>query len=171
MREKTTQKCLHEKILLWVAATRHIRQESKAKLKMMTENVTEELTRKNRVAYAQNLNTMLSKTSTGPVEPITVSGCPANKWYEMPQIAPLTRLSIAAYRTINEPLEHSLEQTTTWILWPWLGLGLVVSRLIWEVILRLRRESSAPKYSKFGARNSSMCCSYFDITFVSVYTV
>jgi len=48
------------------------------------------------VAYLQNLNTMVSNTSTGPVEPITVSGWPANMWYVMPHIAPLTRLSIAA---------------------------------------------------------------------------
>jgi len=60
------------------------------------------------VAYLQNLNTMVSNTSTGPVDPITVSGWPANKWYEMPHIAPLTRLSIAACVHKSHHTTHSL---------------------------------------------------------------
>jgi len=30
---------------------------------------------------------VVSKTSTGPVEPIIVRGWPLNKWYMMPQLA------------------------------------------------------------------------------------
>ena len=48
--------------------------------------------------YKQKLYIIVSKTSTGPVLPIIVSGCPANKCQVIPQIAPLIKLSIAAYK-------------------------------------------------------------------------
>jgi hypothetical protein len=42
------------------------------------------------------LKTIVSNTSTGPVEPIIVRGWPENRCQVTPQIAPLIRLSIAA---------------------------------------------------------------------------
>jgi hypothetical protein len=59
-------------------------------------NTDKHLWKSSVIIYVQNLNTILSKTRTGPVDPMIVSGWPPNKWYEIPHIAPLTRLSMAA---------------------------------------------------------------------------
>ena len=46
--------------------------------------------------YLQKSNRIVSNTRTGPVLPRIVKGWPLNKPYKMPQIAPDSRLSIAA---------------------------------------------------------------------------
>ena len=41
---------------------------------------------------------MVSKTRTGPVLPMMVSGCPENSAYDIPQMAPDNKLSIVDCR-------------------------------------------------------------------------
>ena len=48
------------------------------------------------VTYLQTSKTIVSKTSTGPVLPKIVSGCPLKRPYIMPHSAPHTKLSMVA---------------------------------------------------------------------------